>query len=337
MAELRTEAELELSVVLAVVSGRQAVRENLAALSLQIDFEHAEIIVPYDRWSLEVGSLAPEYPKVNFHFIEDLGMAASTGISAQQHRLYDRRRAEGLKQSRGRIIAMTEDHALPADDWVRKVLAAHEQPYAVIGGAVQNAVDTPLNRAWYYCDFGRYGLPLESKKAVYVTDVNLAYKREALMAVQEVWIEAYHETAVHSAIRSRGGSLFLDGRMVVFQKRRAMPFRRAVSERVEWGRVFAETRSKDLSPLRRLMFAAGTPLLPAVLLARAFRHMRRQRQTLRSLTSTLPAAFLLLCGWSCGEFIGYLAGKAKSRRKSWTPPLSEGDILLTAKQMRKEP
>ncbi|HSU24336.1 MAG TPA: hypothetical protein VLI65_00010 [Pyrinomonadaceae bacterium] len=327
MTEFGTKAELELTVVLAVVSGGRAVKENLSALVPQIDFEHAEVIVPYDRWSLDVGDLVAQFPDVTFHFIEDLGVAASPDISAHQHRLYDRRRAIGLRHSRGRIIAMTEDHALPAGDWVQQVLAAHEQAYAVIGGAVQNAVDAPLNRAWYYCDFGRYGLPLEPGEATYVTDVNLAYKREALAAVQEVWTEAYHETAVHSALNSRGEKLFLDGRMVVFQNRPRMPVVRAIGERMEWGRVFSETRSKDLGLWRRLAFAAGTPLLPLVLLGRVFRHMRRQRQTVSSLISTLPVALLLLCSWSWGEFVGYLAGEPTSKHEAWTTSLSGGDLL----------
>jgi hypothetical protein len=306
-----TESELELTVLLTVVSGEEAVREHLTVLTKQIDFEKAEIIVPFDKWSSNVGSLVSEFPAVHFHFIEDLGFASDDLISAHQHRLYDRRRAVGLRLSKGRIVAMTEDHARPADDWVRQIIAAHEQPYDVIGGAVENGVDQSLNRAWYYCDFGRYGRPFKPGEVSYLSDVNLAYKREALIAIRDVWAEAYHETTVHRALQKQGKRLFLDIRPVVYQNRPQLTMRQVLSERIAWGRVFAEERCKEILSLNRFLFAAGSLLLPLLLFVRSFQHMRRQKQPARAMFSTLPIVFLLLIGWSVGELLGYLTGEPK--------------------------
>lgn len=300
-------AEIALSIVITVVSGKEAIVENLNQLCPQLDFETSEVIVPYDKWSSDVGELTPQYPKVRFHLIEDLGLADSGKTPSHQHRLYDRRRSVGLHLSRGRIIAMTEDHALPADDWVEQILVSHEQPYDVIGGAVENGVDKVINRAVYFCDFGRYGRPFEPGPVKYVSDVNLAYKREALESARSIWQDAYHETTVHWAMRSKGQTLFLDDRPVVFQKRQKLTFLNVLGERVEWGRVFAETRASGLGFLLRIVYATGTPFLPALILFRSFRHMWRQRLTVTRMISTLPVAFILLCGWSCGEFMGYLA------------------------------
>jgi hypothetical protein len=203
---------------------------------------------------------------------------------------------------------MTEDHAVPAADWVRQILAAHEQPFAVIGGAIENAVDRPLNRALYYCDFGRYGRPLERGEAAYVSDVNVSYKREALMAVQDVWRDSYHETTTHWTLRARGEVLYLDPRLVVYQQRPPISWVDALRERIEWGRIFAETRAARLSTRRRLLYAAGAPLLPAVLSARVWGHMRRQRLGAWRLFSTLLPAIVLLTGWVLGELAGYVSG-----------------------------
>lgn len=308
MTEQRVDgSEICLSVVITVVSGKRAVAENLAVLCPQLDFDSSEIIVPFDKWSADVGELAAEFPQVNFHFIEDLGAAESNEISSHQHRLYDRRRSAGLSKCRGRIVAMTEDHAQPADDWVKQILAAHEQPYLAIGGAVENGVDEVINRAVYFCDFGRYGRPFDPGPAKYISDVNLAYKREALESTESIWKDAYHETTVHWAMLANGQTLYLDDRPVVFQKRRQLTLFRALGERVEWGRVFAETRAAKVGRLLRVIYAAGSPLLPPVMLYRGFRNMRRQRLTAGRMFSTLPVAFVLLCGWSCGEFVGYFA------------------------------
>ena len=300
-----------LSIVITVVSGRQAIAENLARLYPQVDFESSEVIVPFDKWSSDVGELRSEFPHVSFHLIEDLGPAESGKIPSHQHRLYDRRRAVGLLLSRGRIIAMTEDHAQPADNWVEQILLAHEQPYDVIGGAIENGVDQVINRAVYICDFGRYGRPFESGPVKYVSDVNLAYKRDALESTRSIWQDAYHETTVHWEMLSKGQTLYLDDRPVVFQKRRKLTMLNALTERVQWGRVFAETRAIRFGLVLRIIYAAGSPLLPPLMLLRGFGHMWRQRLTAGRMISTLPVAFLLLCGWSCGEFVGYLVKEPK--------------------------
>jgi hypothetical protein len=301
-----------LTILITVVSGKESVRRILTVLYRQTDWSKVEIIVPFDKWSQSVGELASEFPEARFHFIEDLGLAASANISGHQHRLYDRRRAVGLQLSQGRIIAMTEDHAKPAEDWVCQILTAHKQPFEVIGGAIENGVDAPLNWAWYYCDFGRYGRPLADGEIEFVSDVNVAYKRDALMAISDVWCEAYHETSVHWAMKKRGIKLVLDEKMVVYQQRPKLSFGKVWKERIEWGRIFAETRVKKINNFRRLLLIATIPFLPTLLLARTVDNMRRQKKTVGQIIRILPLTFLLLLGWSFGELIGYVFGEPNS-------------------------
>jgi hypothetical protein len=296
------------SIIITVVSGKQSVRRCLEALLSQIDRDEAEIIVPYDMWSADVGELSSDFPGVRFHFISDAGAPSSKKLASREHRLYDRRRAAGLALARGQIIAITEDHAVPASDWCSQILAAHEQPFAVIGGLIDNRVDRPLNWALYYCDFGRYGSPLTSRRSDYVSDVNVTYKRAALESVRDLWRDAYHETTVHWALQSRGEVLFLDSRLVVYQQRPAISFRQAYRERIEWGRVFAETRVAACGFWSRLFYAAGAIALPALLLARMLRHMSRQRRTTLQIAKTVPLAACLLTGWALGELTGYIFG-----------------------------
>ncbi len=302
-------AETNLTIIVTVVGGKKLVRRCLTALCSQIDFVTTEVIIPYDRWSADVGDLREEFDQVRFHFISDLGAASSAEITSHQHRLYDRRRAVGLSLARGRIIAMTEDYAVPAEDWCSRIRTAHQQPYAAIGGAIENAVDRPLNWALYYCDFGRYGNPLQPGEVEYASDVNIAYKREALEAIREIWSAAYHETTINWTLRSRGDGVFLDPGMVVYEHRPGITFLQALRERVEWGRIFAETRISKCSPWRRMCYAGGVAILPALLLFRVFKHMLRQHRSVSQITQALPLAACLLLGWALGEFTGYLGGR----------------------------
>jgi hypothetical protein len=318
-------ADIELTIIITVVSGKTALRRCLDALCQDFDFSEGEIIVPYDKWSSDIGELSDEFPNVRFHFINDLGVASSERISSHRHRLYDRRRAVGLERARGRIIAMTEDHVVPATDWCQQILEAHKQPYAVIGGAIDNALDNPLNWAVYYCDFGRYGSPLESGPAEYVSDVNLAYKRDVLQAVGEVWKDAYHETTVHWALRSRGEVLFRDPRLTVYQHRQLPSIWQLCKERVEWGRIFAETRVAECSLKKRLLYALGTPLLPPLLMARLVRHTLRQQRSAKQIVLLAPLAACLLISWSLGELLGYIKGE----------PLLDNSLTATIPQVEQ--
>lgn len=296
----------ELSIVVTVVSGAECLRRCLSALSSQVQAEQVEVIVPWDEWCADVGALTEQFPFVRFLHAHHEGITALT--TALQHRLYDRRRAKGLAAAKGRIVAMTEDHAVPAADWCANILQAHAQPFAAIGGAIDNQVDRALNWAWYYCDFGRYGRPLISRPAEYVSDVNVSYKREALAAVRDVWAQEYHETNVHWTMQQRGFAVVLDPRPVVYQHRPSMGFAAALAERVQWGRVFAQTRLRQTTGSRRALYALGTSVLPFVLSTRALGHMLRQRRSALQILRTVPALMLLLCAWSWGECLGYLAG-----------------------------
>lgn len=299
---------LTLSVVVTVVGGKECLRNHLEILCPQARFHHCEILVPFDCWSEEIGSLASEFPEVTFSYRGDLGLKASATISKSNHCLYDRRRAVGLRLCRGNIVALTEDHAIPADDWLSRILLAHEQPYDVIGGAVENGVDRPMNRAWYFCDFGRYGRPFESREVQYVSDVNISYKRKALMKTQGLWWDAYHETTVNWALQALGIKLFLDAEPVVYQFRPRLSFWRALRERAAWGKVFATTRAAMFPLFRRLLFAVGTFGLPVVLCFRALRHMNRQDQGALRILSTFPVIACFVVCWSVGEMAGYLFG-----------------------------
>jgi hypothetical protein len=305
-------SELELTIIIAVVGGKEFVRRCLAALNAQVNFATTEVIVPYDTWSAEVGDLAGEFSQVSFHCIDDLCAASSAPATFRQHHLFDRRRAVGLSLARGRLVAMTEDYVVPAEDWLEQICRAHEQPYAVIGGAIENSVDRPLNWALYYCDFGRYGDPLQPGEAEYASDVNIAYKREALAAVRDVWCGDYHETTVNWALRSRGETIFLDPRMIVYEQRSKITLLQALRERVEWGRIFAETRISTCSLWRLVYYVAGTSVLPVLLILRVFRHMLRQRRSARQFAQTIPLAACLLVAWSWGEFVAYFGGLARA-------------------------
>jgi hypothetical protein len=298
-----------LSVVVTVVDGGETLVRCLASLARQEGAPPLEIIVPYDESVEGMAPIVAKFPTFHFLPIGPVETLRPRQGPAGQHELFDRRRSAGLARARGDIVAIVEDRGVPRPDWARTLVGAHaDLPHAVIGGGVDNGRDRLLNWAVYFCDFGRYQLPLEPGPREYVTDVNIGYKRRALDQTKELWRERYHETTVHWALIRAGETLYLSDRFAVDQMRDGLSVGRLVGERIGWGRLFAYTRAREIGLGKRLMLAALAPVLPLVLFARLARHQAAKKRTLGKFLLASPAVLLLLATWSLGEMIGYLTG-----------------------------
>lgn len=300
----------EFSVVVGLISGRRADLERcLEALHAQTIRERLEIVVPYDDPCADVVGLGERFPDVRFVRAEGLDTAAARRGASREH--HDTLRTIGLRAARGSVIALTEDHAHVAPTWCAEMKSALARfpKAAAVGGAVECDGESALNRAVWFCDFGRYQNPLPEGPSEFVSDSNVAYRREALERLAGAWAADYHETALHWAMISAGYELCTTPRVVVWQRRGGLRLRDALRERFVWAKSFAGTRSRLVGPARRAIYAALSPLLPFVMTARTARiTFSRGAQTAR-LLRVLPHVFLLQVVWAAGEFAGYVTGR----------------------------
>lgn len=306
----------ELSVVVALISGRKSDLERcLSALTeSQVDAPEMEILVPFDAPVRDVSELGERFPTVRFLEAEDLDTAAARAGASREH--HDTLRTIGIREARGRVVALTEDHAVASSTWCADMVRLlDENPkLAAIGGAVECGASSTLNRAVYYCDFGRYQNPLSQGPAEFVSDSNVAYRREALDAIHDAWKDDYHETMVHWALVEKGYELWLTPDSVVHQIRHDLAVGEALRERIVWGRSFAGTRVRGVSLVKRIIFAALSVLLPFVLTWRILSGVRARGRADGALWSAIPWIFLLHCAWAWGEFLGYCSGDPGSTR-----------------------
>jgi hypothetical protein len=299
-----------ISVVVTIVDGGEALQECLAALASQEQAPSLEVVVPYDDSVPEVIAMAAEFASFRFLAMGTVRTERPVATPGGQHELYDRRRAVGLAEAGGEIICILEDRGVPEPRWAAKVASLHERlPHAVIGGAVECGIDATLNWAVYFCDYGRYQLPFEAGPREYVTDVNISYKRQALEKTRPLWESRYHETTVHWQLARSGETLFLTPELVVHQRRRGLRVGSILRERVEWGRLFACTRVREVGGARRLAYAALSPVLPVVLLARHTRMQMDKRIRLGRFLRASPFVALFLAAWSFGELMGYVSAR----------------------------
>ncbi|MEZ4218120.1 MAG: glycosyltransferase [Myxococcota bacterium] len=313
MSAIGSDAPL-LSVIVTCTTAGDHVDRCLDALRAQRGAPAFEVIVPVDPSLPDVERWRAKYPEVAFPVLaaEGLAEASDPGL---RHLAYDRRRATGLAAARGALLALTEDHARPAPDWCARIADAHARlPHAAIGGAIDNASPQPLAWAVYFGDFGRYQSPLPEGPADYVSDVNVSYKRAPLEAVADAWRGAYHETAVHGALRARGEVLWREPSIVVVQERGRLRLAPCLRERFAWGRLYAGKRAHEVGPARRLALALLSPLLPPLLLFRQVRTAWQRGRHRAAFARALPWLAVLLVAWSAGEVAGLWTGRPTSAR-----------------------
>src|SRR5262249_36046285 len=98
-----------------------------------------QILVPFDASIPETAEFRREFPDLTFIAMAIPEPSSPIPTAAGQHELYDRRRAAGLARATGSLVGILEDRAPPRADWARNVVRLHEQPYGVIGGAIECA------------------------------------------------------------------------------------------------------------------------------------------------------------------------------------------------------
>ncbi len=294
----------ELSVVVVVLTGDENYLSRcLTALTQQTSASRTEILVPCDRNASSLIKLSSNFPGVRF-------------LSIDGDRTYAELRTIGVRESKGRIVALTEDHCIPSPDWCKQILRAHKGSNAAIGGAVnKEGPDSALNWALYLADYLRYMKPIPEGPTHNLTDCNVSYKRASLAAIETTWSDEFHENDVHEALRAGGDSLWLAPQILVYQQR-SIDLRAAVCDRYAFGRLFASTRAANFSASQRFFYSMLSLLIPAVQVSRIAGHVLRKRRCLPEFLRSLPHLLLISTVWATGEFLGYATGHAE---ESLTP------------------
>lgn len=298
---------IDLSVVVITRVDQAHLDRCLEALTKQETTASFEVIIPADESLGDINAMIMRHRE--WEFVRTHG----TQTYAQLRRL-------GLCHARGRLVALTEDHCLPEANWVQGIVDEHTNAPVAIGGVVEKTPpDDALNWAVYFLEYLRYMPPVETGETHELTELNVSYKMSALQEVAESWQNEFHATSVHGALEAHGGKLWLSPNIVVKQ-RRSLEIDYALWERYALGRLFASIRVATASPGRRLLYAALSPALPVLLLARLGGHIRRKQRHKKEFFMALPAILLLATAWAFGEFMGYATRKPDPRLEPQPDP-----------------
>jgi GT2 family glycosyltransferase len=297
-----------LSVIIAAMSGCHYLERCLAALAAQANASPVEVIIVQGEGKDEDLDRAHQIAtlvKEQYPWAQLIRRPAPVTLAQL--------RAAGIGCAAGEIIALTEDHCIPAADWCAALVNVHAaQPAAAIGGAVDNAaVPRLIDWAVYWCEYSPFASPLAEGPAAGLAAANVSYKRDALQRIGALAAVSYHEGAVHARLAAAGESIWCEPRLHVWH-RKQFTLVSYCRERFAYSRWYSGAQRGGQSPLRRLLFLGAMPLLPFLLLLRLARRTQGRPAERRRFVAALPYLLIFSCVWAAGEAVGLLWGAGAS-------------------------
>jgi hypothetical protein len=286
------------SIVIASRVGGDALLDCIGSFA-RISDDRCQIIVSECTGAGTPAAIAAKFPGVDVRHAPD-------------RRSIPQLRAAGIAAAHGDVIALTTGWCQADAGWLTAVRRAHRGGVAAVGGAIEYGGRHRLSdRAVFFCEYGRYLPPFGKGPTHDLPGQNVAYTRAALDAVRDLVAAGTWEPLWHWRLQSEGATLVRDPAILV-RMARPYTFRGFVAERYHYSRAFAGQRFSDRPWTHRLVFAAGTVLLPPLLVMRFVRVLIARRGRLLEWAPVLPAIAVFTIPWAVGEMIGCLAGPGPS-------------------------
>lgn len=295
--KLGSEAAPTLSVVIASVNGWDVLGPTLRALDALPERKSMEILV--------VEALGGEIR-------ERLRRHSPGVVMIESERLpIPRLRYQGAIRAKGRLVAMLEDHTEVAEGWATALIDRHDGPWGAVGGPVENGRDGLVNWAVFFCEYAPYMGPMPEGETHDLPGNNIAYKRPHLLRHAKTLDDGKWESWINDKLRADGVPIASANAMTV---RHIKPFRLGyfIRQRFLFARSYAGMRRTDQTWPRRLIYGAGSSVLPALLFARVVGTVLAKRRNLGRFALVAPIVGLFLTVGAVGEMVGYLVGPGRS-------------------------
>jgi hypothetical protein len=295
-----------MSVVVITPDGYETISAVLRHVLAQSVKEELEIVIVAPA----LDALPLHVPALNgFHSVRvvPFGAVASSTAAA---------RAAGVQVARAPIVAFVEDHCFPQPGWAEALIAAHREQWAAVGPAIGNA--NPCNAvSWanLLIEYSPWMEPPAAGLAEHLPGHNSSYKRTILLdygPALETMLET--ESILHWDLRAKGFDLLLEPAAVALHVN-FTTIAASTHLRFHGGRMFAAARARRWSFVRRIAYAAASPLIPLVRLRRILAQVRQRRNSALP-ANTFPTLALLLACDAAGEMAGYLLGSGAEAQRA---------------------
>jgi hypothetical protein len=293
------------SILIGLVSTEDTDRilETLKSLREQDGSLACEIILADRRQDSISDRIRAEFPDVVL-----LPCPSNTSLPEMRKMAFERASSE--------YVVVTEDHCVPARDWLLRlheafrIAPAHT---AAVGGCVENGLcDRPLDWATFLCEYSGLIAPVPDGAVSSLPGMNVAYRRSALASVDcSLLTDGFWETTVHPILLRRGQILYSANSIRVYHKKR-FSFRLFAKQRFLYSRYYAGRRFGRRQIASRWTACAMTLVLPPLLLLRIIGGVLAKRRLRAELMAALPNLGAFVVIWAAGEMVGYLFGSGRA-------------------------
>ena len=218
-------------------------------------------------------------------------------------------RAAGVRAATAPIVFVGETHTYPEEGWAEALIDAHADDWAAVVPGFGNANPSgALSWAGFLTDYGSWLSLLQPREVSMLPTYNTAYKRAALLALGprlDLLLTTGDELIVE--LRAAGRRFVFQPSARIDHANIARPWAWLV-ERYLGGLLTANSRMERWSWGRRLLYAAGSPLIPAVVLARVAKGVNAARRAYSVPLAVYPTLLLGAVIGAIGELVGYLGG-----------------------------
>ena len=228
-------------------------------------------------------------------------------------------RTIALERSTGDIVAVMEDHCVPAANWLKEIaMAFSEAPpgTVAVGGCVENGVrNSGLDWATFICEYSFFSPPVEEGETQILPGMNIAYRRQALAGVpRDSLTSGFWETTVHPLLLQHGGRFFSRNAIKMYHCKK-FSLSLFASQRYIYSRYFGGVRFARNQRFRRWAAAAASLFLRPLLLRRMWMQATGAKRLNREFMVAMPTLLLFIVIWSVGETVGYLFGSGDALAK----------------------
>ncbi len=298
---LRTMSEIEFSVLIGRVSTEDSFRvvEILLALRRQERSPTHEILIVDRLQDAVTDVIRRDHPEVALY-----PCAANTTLPAM--------RRLALERASGQFVIVTEDHCVPADDWLasfQDAINSAPADAAAFGGCVENGVhDTAFDWATFLCEYSNSMSPRPNGYATDIPGMNVAYRREALASIPSAQLDGgFWETTLHPELERRNQRLYSSNSIKIYHCKK-FSLRLFCRQRFVYSRYYAGSRFPSTARFTRMTSALLSLALPPVLLWRVTCTVLAKNRLRRELLLAFPYLLLFSVIWAAGDIAGYVFG-----------------------------
>jgi GT2 family glycosyltransferase len=222
----------------------------------------------------------------------------------------------GIREAHAPMVALTEDHSFPDENWADAFISRHKGDYAVVGPSMRNG--NPVNAlSWadFYQAYGEWVQPVAPGSPSHLPGHNSSYKRDILLSLGNRLEDFMHaESVMHRHLVTLGYKLLVAPETCTSHYNFAT-WRDWIPSRYYTGRLYAAVWSRDWPAFRRYFFACASPLIPFIRLWRIERIIRRHER-LPEAIRLIPTLFAGLAIEGFGHMLGYTFGAGNAAEKA---------------------